>query len=181
MRQRPRLVLLVDHHHGVGAEAYARFTAPMREVVGIFVHKETWEMLGRAAPSPLADDEALRDAVVQAANRCRQTQRKLDAEVNRRVIDALLEHDSEGRLATVMGVSKTKLHLQLDEVPVDLKVYVHHLEEALGCRLFPGRDGVTLRRRDSGRAVHTVGDGVRVRTVGKDTTHDRWRLALDPI
>ena len=169
-------------HHGVGAEAYARFTAPMREVVGIFVHKETWEMLGQAPPSPMADDEALRDAVVDAANRCRQTQRKLDAEVNRRVIDTLLGKNPEKRhTATVMGLSKSKLHLQLDDVPIDLKVYIRHLEDQLGHRLFMGRDGVTLRHADGGRPVHTVGDGVQVRAVGKDEARDRWRLALDPI
>ena len=28
-------------HAGVGAEVYGRFTAPMREIVGIFLHHET--------------------------------------------------------------------------------------------------------------------------------------------
>lgn len=169
-------------HHGVGAEAYARFTAPMREVVGVFVHKETWEMLGEAKPASDADDEILRDQVIEAAQRSRQTQRRLDAQVNRKVIDQLLEAEPDrGYGATVMGVSKSKVHLQLDPAPVDLKVYISHLEEQHGERLVMGRDGVTLRRARDGHREHTVGDAVRVRALGRDARNDRWRLAVEPM
>jgi ribonuclease R len=51
-------------HFGLGADAYARFSAPMREIVGVFVHKELWDLLDGRPPS---SDEALRDAVIEAA------------------------------------------------------------------------------------------------------------------
>ena len=170
-------------HHGVGAQAYARFTAPMREVVGIFVHKETWELLGEETSPPDDQDEALRQQIVDAANRSRNLQRRLDSEVNRRVIDQLFakpkaQLGASGYGATVMGISRGKLHLQLDEIPIDVKVYIPHLEEQLGHRLRPGRDGVTLRRAKGGQTEWTLGDAVRVRSAGKDTDKDRWRLAV---
>ena len=37
-------------HVGVGAEPYARFSAPMREMVGVFLHKEAIELLKRGGP-----------------------------------------------------------------------------------------------------------------------------------
>ncbi len=43
-----------DGHHGVGADAYARFSAPMREIVGVFLHKETWEKLAGAGHDRVA-------------------------------------------------------------------------------------------------------------------------------
>jgi len=73
-------------HAGIGADVYARFTAPMREVVGIFVHGEALETEG----GPAFGDEALRDQVIASASRARDTQRRLDHAVNRLVLDALL-------------------------------------------------------------------------------------------
>ena len=172
-------------HHGVGAQAYARFTAPMREVVGVFVHKETWELLGEEPSPPDDQDESLREQIVEAANRSRGLQRRLDSEVNRRVIDQLFakpeaELGAAGYGATVMGISRGKVHLQLDHIPIDVKVYIPHLEEQVGERLRPGRDGVTLRRSRGGHPEWTLGDAVRVHSAGKDPQKDRWRLSLQP-
>jgi ribonuclease R len=171
-------------HHGVGAEVYARFTAPMREVVGVFVHKETWEQLGLVPAGDAEADEALRERVVEAANRSKGRQRKLDGEVNRRVLDQLLGDDrrrDHSRTGVVMGISRSKVHVQLDDPPIDVKVYHRHLEEQAGQRLAQGRDGVTLRQRDSSRVLLTVGETVRVSAVGHDNERDRWKLRLDPL
>lgn len=174
-------------HYGVGAEVYGRFTAPMREIVGIFEHKETWEKLaGDASPGNTADDEALREQVVEASNRARQTQRELDREVNRRVLDQLfgddLKHPLEerpSRRGTVMGVSRSKVHVTLDEPPIDVKVYVHHLQRQLGGRVAQGRDRMTLRNlAEGGAALRIVGDEVAVRVRGRDAGRDRWELEL---
>ena len=173
-------------HFGVGADVYGRFTAPMREVVGIFAHKEAWEKLEgrRAAPEGWDDDEKLRELVVAAANRARQTQRELDREINRRVLDQMFEADlgqaldrRPRRRGTVMGVSRSKVHVALDEPPIDVKVYIHHLQRRHGGRVAQGRDRVTLRRRD-GKRLRTVGDAVEVRVRDRDRGRDRWELEL---
>ena len=176
-------------HFGVGADVYGRFTAPMREIVGVFAHKEAWEKLeGRSRSGRPEiegrDDDELREQVVKAANAARQTQRELDREVNRRVLDQLFTDDLGAALdrrprrrGTVMGVSRSKVHVALDEPPIDVKVYIHHLSRRLGRRLAQGRDRVTLREADGTRRV-TVGDEVAVRVTGRDRGRDRWELEL---
>ena len=170
-------------HHGIGAEAYARFTAPMREVVGVFVHKETWEKLGLVTPALAADDERLRDEVMSAADRSRQLQRRLDHDTNRLVLDQLFGDDlarSEppARPATVLGIDRTKTYVQLDDPPIDVKVYHRHLAERLGRPVEAGDDGVSLR---AGRRHYlALGDAVTLEVVGVDHSADRWQLELHP-
>lgn len=173
-------------HYGVGAEVYGRFTAPMREIVGIFEHKETWEKLAGGTSGDRGADEALREQVVEASNAARQTQRELDREVNRRVLDqlfaddlALAAEDRPRRRGTVMGVSRSKVHVTLDEPPIDVKVYVHHVQRRLGRRVAQGRDRMTLRDLSAGGvALHTVGDEVDLRVRDRDAERDRWDLEL---
>lgn len=166
-------------HHGVGAEAYARFTAPMREVVGIFVHKETWEKLGIVAPEPTADDERLRDEVMSAADRSRQLQRRLDHDTNRLVLDQLFGDDlasaePPSRRGTVLGIDRRKTYVQLDDPPIDVKVYHRHLADRLGERVEAGYDGVSLRA--GRRHFLALGDAVTLQVLGVDRSADRWQL-----
>ncbi len=178
-------------HHGVGADVYARFTAPMREIVGIFTHKEAWEKLGLGddegpvAPTlPVIDDRVLRTRVSEAANRARHTQRVLEREANRLVIDQLFGDDWQlddarrpVRSGTVMGISRGKVHVQLDDPPVDVKVYLPHLAAQLGHSVRIDRAGVAVRDRH-GVAVVRMGDAVAIRVSGRDEDRDRWTLEL---
>jgi ribonuclease R len=176
-------------HHGVGATVYSRFTAPMREVVGVFVHKETWEKLRGApypAPAGVPDDEHLRELVVSAANRSRQIQRELDHQANRLVLDQIFEIDLEHpradrrvHRATVLGITRSKVHAQFDDPPIDVKLYLRHLEAQRGGeRLRRGPDGATVRRVADGEIVWAVGDEAGIRAVARDETRDRWELEL---
>ncbi|MEM7586997.1 MAG: RNB domain-containing ribonuclease [Acidobacteriota bacterium] len=175
-------------HYGVGAEVYGRFTAPMREVVGIFAHQETWQKLGLAqsiAGAPEVDGERLSQQVVEVANRSRQTQRELDKEVNRHVLDQLFGDDLKRapddrpwRQGTVLGISRSKVHVGLDDPPIDVKVYIHHLQKRQSQRIAQGRDGMTLRNLATGDPVNAVGDAVAVRVAERDAARDRWRLEL---
>lgn len=173
-------------HFGVGADAYARFTAPMREMVGVFSHKEAWEKLGLETPRPRSADEALRKKILQLANDARQTQRELDRETNRRVLDQLFGDDLEGhgdtervlRRGIILGISRSKLHIGLDEPPIDVKVYLHDLRRQLGTRVVQGRDGMTVRRSSDGHRLFTVGQEVDLRVRRRDRKRDRWVLDL---
>ena len=179
---RSQFAIVPGVHYGVGAEIYGRFTAPMREIVGVYEHKETWEKLAGGGAS---DDARLRDQVVEAANRSRQTQRELDREVNRRVLDQLFGddlgmplEDRPRRRGTVLGISRSKVHVGLDEPPIDIKVYIHHLQSQRGGRIAQGRDQMTLRDLSNGHQLQVVGQAVDVRALGRDTQRDRWRLEL---
>lgn len=171
-------------HHGVGAEVYARFTAPMRELVGVFVHKEALEALAGAPPPALEGalpDEELRQRVIASANRARQLQKVLDREVNRLVLDQLLGEDlARGeveRTGTVMGITRAKVHVRLDQPPVDLKLYVRHLQRQRGAELRVDEAGVGLASAD-GQVLVRVGDEVRVSVTGADEERDRWEISL---
>lgn len=157
-------------HHGVGADAYARFSAPMREMVGVQVHREAVQrMTGEASDS----DEKLRDLVIASANRARQVQRQLDQAVNRVVLDDLFTHTRSLR-ATIVGLDPGKVHVRFDEPPVDAKVYVADLAADWGGAAVDGpvvRDG-------TGAARATLGGEVIVSVGGRDAARDRWVLGL---
>jgi len=166
----------------VGADAYARFSAPMREIVGVFCHDELLERLaGEERPSNGApDDEVLRDRLVAAATRAKVRQRRLERAANRLVIDELLGTDMQApkknrprRLGTLMGLGRGKAHVRLDAPPIDLKVYVRHLHSDHG-RLYIGQGGVRLFAGKE--PVLTVGERVEVAAAGRDHKTDRWRL-----
>lgn len=168
-------------HHGVGLEPYGRFTAPMREIVGVFLHGETIEAVGLGGPA-IPRDPALREAVVEAGNRARDVQRQISDAGNRLVIDRLLRADlglpkdaRPRRRATVMGIAGTKVHVSLDDPPLDLKLYLKELDEVLGgVWLKASEDGVALREQRTGREVFAVGDAIELRTMDLDRETDRW-------
>lgn len=178
-------------HHGVGAEAYARYSAPMREVVGVFVHHEMLEVLTRAGGA----DPTLRARVVESANRSKDVQRKVNELVFRLFLDGLLSRDAKlpleqrpRRRGTVMGLTSSKLHVALDEPRADVKLYLRDIGRALGTQagsrtpvwLVASEDGATLADKATGAVLTRVGDEVSVVLEGKDEKQDRWILQLAP-
>lgn len=169
-------------HHGVGAEAYARFSAPMREVVGIFTHKEAIELLdGRGDRPASAADLALQAAVVASGNRARETQAKLTKEANFLGIKALLEEDLSAppsrrrwRRGTIMGLSPSRVYVQLDAPSVELKVYLDRSRRSLRC------DDRDVCLWEGGAPLCRLGDDVEVSVRQYDDHRRRWELALRP-
>ncbi len=164
-------------HFGIGADVYARFSAPMREVVGVFVHKEMWER-GRASHD--AADETLRAAVIERANAARELQRELTREANRLVLDRLFTAELDRPLGerpiregTVMGLNRRKVYIQLDDPPVDVKVYATAIDPSAELR------DAGARLVGNGLSV-TLGDAVAVR-LRERSPRGRWILELvDP-
>jgi ribonuclease R len=164
-------------HFGIGAEVYARFSAPMREVVGVFVHKEMIECLGGAAPR---GDEATRMAVIEQANRARELQRELTREANLLVLDRIFaaemhEPPQTRRVheGTVMGLRRGKIYVQLDAPPVEVKVYAAEIDPS--AELVDS--GATLRGE---RISCTLGDRVHLRLRARDRAR-HWLFDLaDP-
>ena len=160
-------------HHGVGAEAYARFSAPMREIVGVFLHHELWEAKAGAPLSPTWGQ----GEVVARANASTRLQGQLTAQSNRLILDQLFEDRRGPWKATVMGITRSKIHLQLDEPPIDVKVYLRH-QESDG-RLAAHEDGTAVILQGDGGVVWRVGDAVLATVRGRDPKADRWRLQLE--
>lgn len=161
-------------HHGVGADVYARFSAPMREIVGVYLHLQLWERIeGRSRR-----DEALQQAVVAKANEAKQLQRALTHEANRLVLDQLFEQRRSFR-GTVMGLTRSKIHVTLDEPPIDVKLYVRHQRRLVAGELELGDEGAAMVA--GGEIFCRLGDAVKVHVEGRDDEHDRWILTLERV
>lgn len=175
-------------HFGVGAEPYARFSAPMREIVGVFLHRQMQQVLsGDTTSDP--EDIALRERVIEAANRARDMQRRVNDLVERHALDRLFERElarpvAERRrfVGTVMGVSGAKIFVHFDEPGVDAKIYSFDVGKALGgAWLELDASGALLRVQKGGKlapgtVVARIGDEVRVYVAGRDPNRDRWIL-----
>lgn len=154
----------------------------MREMVGVFLHKELLEHLGLIEGGPASIDEALRERIIEGANDARDLQRRLTRRANRLALDQLFRADLNAadppvRDATVMGLTRSKIHVSLDEPPVDVKLYRRDAEQLSGTKLSLGPDEIEMRRED-GSAYVRVGDRVRVQVVDRDADRDRWVLRV---
>ncbi len=173
-------------HHGVGADVYARFSAPMREIVGVFLHKEAIEKLQGSALDKAAQkrDEALREAIVSVANSSKALQKRITKEANELVLDQLFAEDLKlpveqrpVRLGTIMGLTPSKAHVQLDAPNIEVKLYTKHQSQLLNEEVRMSRDGVQLHA-NNGRPLCCLGDGVHVRLRDRDNSSRRWVLEL---
>ncbi len=175
-----------DRHYGVGSDVYARFSAPMREIVGIFLHKELFEKLADLQPEhPQLADETLRDQVITIANQSREKQKQITREANRLVLDQLFQADMQQpnmqrkpRLGTVMGMDRSKIYVLLDEPAVEIKVYLHYLSEALTTELQIDQDAVALHRKHDQQVIARIGDAASIIVKGWDEQRDRWILLI---
>lgn len=166
-------------HYGVGAEVYARFSAPMREIVGVFTHKEALEALGAPA-EPDDADLALRDLVVEAGNRAKERQRGLTKAANREVLDRLLAADPSLVLkGSVLGATPSRLYVQVDQPPVEVKVFLDDLAARSGIGWRLTEDEVAIEPEATGPAPLRLGDRVVLRSPRLDSARDRWTFELE--
>lgn len=178
-------------HHGIGAEPYARFSSPMREMVGIHTHKEALEKLaGQAPPGWTEENPASRQAMVELANASKLRQKRIAKEATKLVLDHVLAPDLDleeearpVRSGTVLGLASRKIYLRFDDSRFEVKVYVPDLEAAAGSG---AHDPPRLRLRDRGaRLVASdarlpdirLGDAFSVRLSGYDRRRRRYRFA----
>ncbi len=175
-------------HSALGVNPYARLSAPMREVVGVFTHHELVSALGLAChdqgelPNEGDAPRGLRDRVIDAANRARERQRRIDKEIASHVIDDLLKSDVSVPLlnrpthvATVLGMKASALYVRLDTVPLDLKIYIDDIADLIGEGLQYDAQKTCLSTQ-SGRKLFVIGDAMEVRVSKRDEKKHRWRV-----
>jgi ribonuclease R len=166
-------------HYGVGAEVYARFSAPMREIVGVFLHKEIFERIEQRAGGE--DDEALREKIVDKANEAKALQKTVTRAANRYALDQLFEADRRRprqerplRQGTVMGLTRGKVHVLLDDPVIDVKVYTRDLGDVR-----VSDDGAELAKGET--RLCRIGDAVRLRVDDRDASRDRWTFSFESV
>jgi ribonuclease R len=170
-------------HFGVAAPVYARFSSPMREIVGIFTHKEAFEALDLVPATYAEADVALRDQVVDSGNRARELQRRLEREAGRLVLDRLftpeLARPIESRQVMVgilLGLRPNRLYVLLEEPPVEVKVDVDDLREVLGDGLEVDPLGVEVAAIGGEGFRLRLGDRIRLRVARREAGSGRWVL-----
>jgi hypothetical protein len=73
-----------------------------------------------------------------------------------------------------MSMTNKKLHVQLDDPAIEVKVYVFDLSELRGARCTVQGGALMCR----GARIAAVGQAVAVRVLREDTERDRWALDL---
>lgn len=173
-------------HFGVGADVYARFSAPMREIVGVFLHKELMEkVVGCNSNCSGEQDEMLRQQIIQAANRAKSIQRQLTNEANLLVIDQVFTADFECseesaplHKGTVIGLGRDKLYILLDDISIEIKLYIRPLEILWKTPLKIDLDQLSLVNSDNQERLVSLGDEVDISVVDKDQGKHRWIFQL---
>lgn len=171
-------------HYGIGAPVYARFSSPMRELVGIFTHKEALEILGAIQPGDDQRALELRDEVVHAANRSKSLQRTLDKEslllaLDRLFAEELRKEESQRRAfsGSLISMKPHLLYFLLDEPRVEVKVHLKDLEEMSGTKWRPDGIGAELVPAEGpNRSPMRLGDHFRLRVEGYDKKRRYWLL-----
>ncbi len=168
-------------HYALSVGLYGRYSSPMREIVGIFSHKELIEKLGIDIPAANQQDEATRDAVIESSNRAKETQRKLEHLVDELIIDELFTPDlaldeKNRRLhsGTILGMKDSRMYVLLDSPRLEIKVYTEDIEKMAGCSM--SYRFHELRRSDGNEGLSfRAGDRVELRVLHKDEL-GKWRL-----
>lgn len=173
-------------HHGIGVDPYARFSSPMREMVGIYTHKEALEKLsGEPPPGWVRATEASRAEMVELANETKARQKKIAKQADRLVLDHFLGADLAAppaerpvREGTILGLSAKKVYVRFDDPPFEVKLYVPDLERA-GAKLELDRSGAVSRSSDAAVLPDLrVGDPIAVKVAEFDAERSHYRFEL---
>lgn len=172
----------VGPHFALAVDQYARFSSPMREIVGIFTHKEALEGLDFEDPTE-SDDDSIRARVIDAGNDAKRVQKKIDNEVKLLAIGDLLDRDltsddPPARTGTVIGVRPTRVYVLLDDLPLDMKVYVKDLELQFETT-FAFED--SLIRSKSGELTIGLGDRLALQTVRYDSDRRHYIFSVERL
>ena len=174
-------------HHALAVPGYARFSSPMREIVGIHVHHELVEALSAEAGGAPAADEKRQHAVIESANAARQRQKRLDKHIGFALVADLLEDDLErdpvpvhaGTVLGVRGGGSGHLYVGIDALALDLKVYAEDLRRRHGGDY--AFEDFRAAPSEPGAGPHfLLGDAVGVRAVGYDEKRERFTLDIVP-
>jgi len=163
-------------HFGVGEQVYSRFTAPMREIVGVQCHAQAIERMDGASPRTRDDDEAIRAQVIDAANHAKDVQRNLDHELDALIVAAVLGPDLARPLAerprrtgTVVGFAPSKIYIVLDHPPIDVRATLFdQAKQHGGGWLIVADEGARLARKSDDLTIARLGDCVQVRATAPD-------------
>ena len=170
-------------HSALGVNPYARFSAPMREIVGIFTHKEAIE--AEFGTQPALDREAnaaLRQRVIESSNFARNIQREVDKAIDSCAIDHAIRDDFKlnpakrpHRRGTILGMKASALYVRLDMPPIELKVHIRDIIDATG-ENWTLNDEMTIFTNDSKTKQYVVGDSIELVVSSYQADKKKWHV-----
>lgn len=173
-----------DLHYALGVNAYARFSSPMREIVGIFTHKELLEALDKLHDRDSAADSQLRSTIIDVANRAKKRQTMLAKECQLLAIESFLANDllltedvRPRRRATLMGVRGEKLYVMLDDFALDLKIYLADVQAQYDCE-YETSSVAAIAKSDVAPSF-VVGDELTLFTQSWNDTRRRYIFVIE--
>ena len=170
-------------HSALGVNPYARFSAPMREIVGVFTHKEAIEA-EFDTPLTLSKEEnaEVRMRVIEASNHARRVQGDIDKAIDSCAIAHVVSHDYDVeesqrplRQGIILGMKSSALYVRLDMPPIELKVYIKDMVDKTGMA-WHLNDDMTILTREDGGVVYRVGDSIQLRVSAFEPQKKKWRV-----
>lgn len=170
-------------HSALGVNPYARFSAPMREIVGVFTHKEVIQGL-ELEPFDLSleQNNALRNRVIDAANRAKDVQNSIAKAIDSCAIAHAISRDYEIpeqerpiRTGTILGMKASALYVRLDSPPIELKVYIKDIIEAAGQNYVLNESKTVLQSQDESTR-YVVGGAIGLRVHTYNAQKNKWSV-----
>ena len=162
----------------------------MREMVGIFVHKELLETLGLEEANQGSIDKMLQQQIIEQSNVSRKRQKKLQQEAR---LLAIKQHFNEDlslplaerpqRAGTIMGMRGGKIYMAVDGFGADIKLYTDDLGEHFGYRFkvegvravpLDGAQSQPEGTQDETPPTLTIGDRLVIKTLRYDEKRSRF-------
>lgn len=169
-------------HFALKVDLYGRFSSPMREVVGIYSHKELLEKLRIEKPGSDEEDILIREQVINSANRSKEIQKSIDRFVNSLLLESVfaseldLKYDKRPvHCGTLLGMKESRMYVQLDSPRIEIKVYTIDVETETGGKLCLRDNILELRGSGSGVREFRAGDAVSLRLLSYDE-RDKWHF-----
>ena len=182
MQRRSVFSPVAGFHSALGVSPYARFSAPMREIVGIFTHMEAISSIENTYCSD-EEDRVLCQRVIEAANHSREIQNQLAKAIDSYAIDRAISQDFQLpeaqrpiRTGTILGLKSNSLYVRLDNPPIELKVYFVDIDSVFG-EHFVTNENKTMLHSESYSVRFIVGDPIGLRVIHYDHVKNKWSVA----
>jgi len=180
-------------HHSLKLDQYARFSSPMREIAGIYTHREYLQIAAAKNGVSVneivkADDELLRDQVITAANRSKEIQKKLNKAVMKKAIDQLFEGQLEQPEAlrtrwrgTVMSLRSTRVYVQLESPAISVKIYLRRLGKINSVNYKLDKSSAYISADDGSTSTMFLAMGQNIELQVQGYSEDKAKWSLVPV
>ena len=132
-----------SQHFSLKVDSYARFSSPMRELVGVYTHEQLYE--GIHPPKKMKVDKldiALRDKIIQTAEGAKKQQKRIGGTVHKYVMDQFFgkdvlikrKQDRRRHKGCIIGIDcgnfrrSRRIYVRLYSPPLIVKVELADLE-----------------------------------------------------